>query len=186
MRIKTLFTGFCCGIILAPALAFAADTAPKAKQTVADTPFVIVAPSEEIVVTFPLFLVERGVVENVDVKNGTFSLKDKDGDVSTIKVTDNTLIEGRNIKHEKAFLIVLLVVPKIDKFPHAVIASEKSSLKLLSLIGRTRRFRGTIFKNNLRLRQILDDCRILSEKDQGCICHAVIRDRTAVVEKLLL
>ena len=60
MRIKTLFTGLCCGIILAPALAFAADTAPKAKQTVADTPFVIVAPSEEIVVTFPLFLVDRG------------------------------------------------------------------------------------------------------------------------------
>ena len=94
MRIKTLFTGLCCGIILAPALALAADTAPKAKQTVADTPFVIVAPSEEIVVTFPLFLVERGVVENVDAKKGTFSLKDKDGDVSTIKVTDNTLIEN--------------------------------------------------------------------------------------------
>ena len=44
MRIKTLFTGFCCGILLAPAMAFAADSAPapKAKQTVADTPFVIV------------------------------------------------------------------------------------------------------------------------------------------------
>ena len=79
MRIKTLFTGFCCGIILAPAMALAADTAPapKAKQTVADTPFVIVAPSEEIVVTFPLFVVERGVVESVDAKNGTFTIKDK-------------------------------------------------------------------------------------------------------------
>ena len=94
MRIKTLFTGLCCGIILAPALALAADTASKAKQTVADTPFVIVAPSEEIVVTFPLFLVERGVVDTVDMKNGTFTLKDKEGAVSTIKVTDNTLIEN--------------------------------------------------------------------------------------------
>ena len=96
MRIKTLFTGFCCGILLAPAMAFAADSAPapKAKQTVADTPFVIVAPSEEIVVAFPLFLVERGVVESVDVKNGTFTLKDKEGAVSTIKVTDNTLVEN--------------------------------------------------------------------------------------------
>ena len=64
------------------------------KQTVADTPFVIVAPSEEIVVTFPLFFVERGVVESVDVKNGTFTIKDKQGQVSTIKVTDNTLIEN--------------------------------------------------------------------------------------------
>lgn len=96
MRIKTLFTGFCCGILLAPAMALAADSAPapKVKQTVADTPFVIVAPSEEIVVTFPLFFVERGVVESVDVKNGTFTIKDKQGEVSTIKVTDNTLIEN--------------------------------------------------------------------------------------------
>ena len=97
MRIKTLFTGFCCGIILAPAMTLAADSAPAAKaekQTVADTPFVIVAPSEEIVVTFPLFFVERGVVESVDVKNGTFTIKDKQGQVSTIKVTDNTLIEN--------------------------------------------------------------------------------------------
>lgn len=97
MRIKTLFTGFCCGILLAPAMAFAADSAPAPKaekQTVADTPFVIVAPSEEIVVTFPLFVVERGVVESVDVKKGTFTLKDKQGEVSTIKVTDNTLVEN--------------------------------------------------------------------------------------------
>ena len=96
MRTKTLFTVFCCGILLAPAMALAADAAPapKAKQTVADTPFVIVAPSEEIVVTFPLFLVERGIVESVDVKNGTFTLKDKEGTVSTIKVTDNTLVEN--------------------------------------------------------------------------------------------
>ena len=37
---------------------------------------------------------ERGVVESVDVKNGTFTLKDKEGAVSTIKVTDNTLVEN--------------------------------------------------------------------------------------------
>ena len=97
MRIKTLFTGFCCGIILAPAMALAADSAPApkaAKQTVADTPFVIVAPSEEIVVTFPLFVVERGVVESVDAKKGTFTIKDKQGEISTVKVTDNTLVEN--------------------------------------------------------------------------------------------
>ena len=96
MRIKPLFSSLCCGLILAPALAFAAD-APKAdadKQTMADTPFVIVAPSEEIIVTFPLFLVERGVVDNVDVKNNTFTLKQKDGAKTTIKVTDNTLVEN--------------------------------------------------------------------------------------------
>ena len=51
--------------------------------------------------------------------------------------SDNTFIEGRNVKHEKAFLIVLLVIPQIDKLPHAVIASEKADLKLFSLIGRT-------------------------------------------------
>ena len=57
-------------------------------------PFVIVAPSEEIVVTFPLFVVERGVVESVDAKKGTFTIKDKQGEISTIKVTDNTLVEN--------------------------------------------------------------------------------------------
>lgn len=81
--------------------------------------------------------------------------------------SDNTFIEGRNVKHEKAFLIVLLVVPQIDKLPHTVIASEESDLKLFSLIGRTRRFGGTVLKNDLRLRQILDDCRVLAEQDQA-------------------
>ena len=100
--------------------------------------------------------------------------------------SDNALIEGRNVKHEKAFLIVLLVVPQIDKLPHAVIASEEAYLKLFSLICRTRRFGGTILKNDLSLRQILDDRCVLSEQDQGCIRHAFIRDCAAVMEKLLL
>lgn len=95
MHFKTLFTSFCCGIVLAPALSFAADAAPgSSKQAVADTPFVIVAPNEEIVVTFPLFLVERGVVENVDVKGNSFTLKEKDGSITKVKVTENTLIEN--------------------------------------------------------------------------------------------
>ena len=81
---------------------------------------------------------------------------------------------------------MLLVVPQIDKLPHAVIASEEADLKLFSLICRTRRFGGTILKNDLSLRQILDDRCVLAEQDQGCIRHAVIRDRTAVMEKLLL
>ena len=98
--------------------------------------------------------------------------------------SDNALIEGRNVKHKKAFLIVLLVVPQIDKLPHAVIASEEAYLELFSLICRTRRFGGTILKNDLRLRQILDDRRVLSEQDQSCIRHTVIRDRAAVMEKL--
>ena len=64
-------------------MALAADTAPapKAKQTVADTPFVIVAPSEEIVVTFPLFVVERGVVENVYADIFTWESKKGIGDL---------------------------------------------------------------------------------------------------------
>ena len=102
------------------------------------------------------------------------------------RFSDNALIEGRNVKYEKAFLIVLLVVSQIDKLPHTVIASEEAYLKLFSLICRTRRFGGTVLENDLRLRQILDDRRVLAEQDQGCIRHAVIRDRTAVMEKLLL
>ena len=60
----------------------------------ADTPFVIVAPSEEIIVSFPLFEVERGVVDSIDAKNSMFTLKEKDGTLTKIKVTDNTLIEN--------------------------------------------------------------------------------------------
>ena len=81
---------------------------------------------------------------------------------------------------------MLLVVPQIDKLPHAVIASEEADLKLFSLICWTRCFGGTVLKNDLSLRQILDDRRVLAEQDQSCIRHAVIRDCAAVVEKLLL
>ena len=70
MHIKTLFTALCCAMLLTPAVSFGADdaakTKPASKETVADTPFVIVAPSEEIIVSFPLFEVERGVVDSID------------------------------------------------------------------------------------------------------------------------
>ena len=98
MHIKSLLTALCCAVLLAPAMSFAADDAAKAKpaekQTVADTPFVVVAPSEEIIVSFPLFVVERGVVESIDAKDHTFTLKEKDGTMTKIKVTENTLIEN--------------------------------------------------------------------------------------------
>ena len=82
MHIKSLFTALCCAVLLVPAVSFGADEAKAkhaAKETVADTPFVIVAPSEEIIVSFPLFVVERGVVESIDAKNHMFTLKEKDG-----------------------------------------------------------------------------------------------------------
>ena len=97
MHIKSLFTALCCAVLLVPAVSFGADDAKAkhaAKETVADTPFVIVAPSEEIIVSFPLFVVERGVVESIDAKNHMFTLKEKDGTMTKIKVTENTLIEN--------------------------------------------------------------------------------------------
>ena len=99
MYTKALFTAFCCAMLLSPSVSFGADEAAKAKpatkkETVADTPFVIVAPSEEIIVSFPLFVVERGVVDSIDAKNNVFTLKEKDGTMTKIKVTDNTLIEN--------------------------------------------------------------------------------------------
>ena len=100
MYTKALFTAFCCAMLLSPSVSFGADeaakakTAPSSKETVADTPFVIVAPSEEIIVSFPLFVVERGVVDSIDAKNHVFTLKEKDGTLTKIKVTENTLIEN--------------------------------------------------------------------------------------------
>ena len=99
MYTKALFTAFCCAMLLSPSVSFGADEAAKAKpatkkETVADTPFVIVAPSEEIIVSFPLFVVERGVVDSIDAKNHVFTLKEKDGTLTKIKVTENTLIEN--------------------------------------------------------------------------------------------
>ena len=80
MYIKALFTAFCCAMLLSPSVSLGANEAAKAKpankETVADTPFVIVAPSEEIIVSFPLFVVERGVVDSIDAKNNIFTLKE--------------------------------------------------------------------------------------------------------------
>lgn len=81
---------------------------------------------------------------------------------------------------------MLLVIPQIDKLPHAVITGKEADLKLFSLICRPRRFGGTILKNDLSLWQILDDRRVFAEQDSGCIRHAFIRDCAAVMEKLLL
>ena len=39
-------------------------------------------------------MVERGVVESIDAKDHTFTLKEKDGTMTKIKVTENTLIEN--------------------------------------------------------------------------------------------
>ena len=98
MHIKTLLTALFCAMLLSPAVSLGAEEAakakPAAKETVADTPFVVVAPSEEIIVSFPLFVVERGVVESIDAKDNTFTLKEKDGTMTKIKVTENTLIEN--------------------------------------------------------------------------------------------
>lgn len=97
MHVKSLISAFCLGILLLPAMASAADKADQKgadKQTVSDTPFVIVAPSEEIIVTFPLFDIERGIVESIDEKDHTFTLKEKDGTMTKIKVTDSTLVEN--------------------------------------------------------------------------------------------
>ena len=99
MYTKALFSAFCCALLLSPAVSFGADEAAKAKpdtkkETVADTPFVIVAPSEEIIVSFPLFVVERGIVDSIDAKNNVFTLKEQDGTMTKIKVTENTLIEN--------------------------------------------------------------------------------------------
>lgn len=100
MHSKTLLTALFCAMLLTPAASFAAPDSghakakPAAKEAVANTPFVIVAPSEEIIVSFPLIVFERGVVDSIDVKNSTFTLKEQDGTLTTIKVTENTMIEN--------------------------------------------------------------------------------------------
>ena len=97
MHIKTLLSGLCCAMLLLPAVSFGADDAKTkndAKQTGANMPFVVVAPSEEIIVSFPLFVVERGVVDSVDVPASTFTLKEKDGTTTKVQVTENTMIEN--------------------------------------------------------------------------------------------
>lgn len=97
MHIKTLLSGLCCAMLLLPAVSFGADDAKAkndARQTGANMPFVVVAPSEEIIVSFPLFVVERGVVDSVDVPANTFTLKEKDGTTTKVQVTENTMIEN--------------------------------------------------------------------------------------------
>ncbi len=97
MHIKTLLSGLCCAMLLLPAVSFGADDAKAkndAKQAGANMPFVVVAPSEEIIVSFPLFVVERGVVDSVDTSAHTFTLKEKDGTMTKILVTENTMIEN--------------------------------------------------------------------------------------------
>lgn len=54
----------------------------------------ILPPTEEIVVSFPLLLVERGTVENLDAGAGIVELKRKDGSLAKIRVSDTTIVEN--------------------------------------------------------------------------------------------
>lgn len=54
----------------------------------------ILPPTEEIVVSFPLLLVERGTVENLDAAAGIVELKRKDGSLAKIRVSDNTIVDN--------------------------------------------------------------------------------------------
>ena len=116
MRSQNILSGLVLGLCLlcVPTLSPAADApakpvpavkaavpaakAPAAKadipQAAAQPTLTILPPTEEIVVSFPLMLVERGTVENVDAKTGTFELKRKDGTLARIKVDDNTIMEN--------------------------------------------------------------------------------------------
>lgn len=109
MRSQNILSGLVLGLCLlcVPTLSPAADApakpvpaakAPAAKadipQAAEQTTLTILPPTEEIVVSFPLMLVERGTVENVDAKTGTFELKRKDGTLARIKVDDNTIMEN--------------------------------------------------------------------------------------------
>ena len=113
MRSQNILSGLVLGLCLlcVPTLSPAADApakpvpavkadvpAAKAPAAKADIPqaadLTILPPTEEIVVSFPLMLVERGTVENVDAKTGTFELKRKDGTLARIKVDDNTIMEN--------------------------------------------------------------------------------------------
>lgn len=55
---------------------------------------VTIVPSADIIVTFPLLLTERGVVESVDPAARTFELKRKDGSMAKILVGEGTLVEN--------------------------------------------------------------------------------------------
>ncbi len=98
-----------CACVFASAPAFAAeahktvvtDKAP-APMTKADAALpevvgeatVTIIPTADIIVSFPLLLTERGIVESVDLKAKTFELKRKDGSMAKISVGDGTLVEN--------------------------------------------------------------------------------------------
>lgn len=110
MHFKTILPALALSLCLLPVHSFAADapaaadaakTVPAAAAAKAELPkgvdqstLTIMPPTEEIIISFPLLLVERGTVENVDAKAGTFELKRKDGSLAKIKVGDNTIMEN--------------------------------------------------------------------------------------------
>lgn len=115
MRSKNILSGlaFCLCLLCVPALSPAADASAKTDaaktaaavkadvaakanlpQGVAQETLTIMPPTTDIIISFPLLLVERGTVENIDAKAGTFELKRKDGTMAKIKVMDNTIMEN--------------------------------------------------------------------------------------------
>lgn len=78
----------------APASTPKADAARAALPETVDEATVTIIPTADIIVTFPLLLTERGVVESVDLKAKTFELKRKDGSLAKISVGDGTLVEN--------------------------------------------------------------------------------------------
>lgn len=109
MRSKNILSGLALSLSLlcVPALSPAADApakpAPAAQaqaakanlpQGVEQSTLTIMPPTEDIIISFPLMLVERGTVESVDASAGTFELKRKDGSLARIKVGDNTIMDN--------------------------------------------------------------------------------------------
>lgn len=52
----------------------------------------------------------------------------------------DTFIEGKNVKYKETFLIMLFIIPQVDKFPNAVITGKESDTKLFSLVCGAGRF----------------------------------------------
>lgn len=114
MRSKNILSGLALSLSLlcVPALSPAADAPVKADpakpapaaqaradkanlpQGVEQSTLTIMPPTEDIIISFPLMLVERGTVESVDASAGTFELKRKDGSLARIKVGDNTIMDN--------------------------------------------------------------------------------------------
>lgn len=55
---------------------------------------VTIIPMADIIVTFPLLLTERGIVESVDAEAKVFEVKRKDGSLAKISVGTGTLVEN--------------------------------------------------------------------------------------------